>query len=60
MYFFVLGDRFGLLSGKVGIIYVLSQFRVERCPLTPDPVVLDPKSPFLIPIGGLPMKIVKI
>lgn len=56
----VLGDRFGLLSGKVGLIYILSKFRVERCEETPGEVAFHPKSPFLAPIGGLPMKIVQI
>lgn len=56
----VAGDRFALLSGKVGIIYVLTRFRVEKHPETPDPVEFHPKSPFLIPTKGLPLKLVEI
>ncbi|CAH2010411.1 unnamed protein product [Acanthoscelides obtectus] len=55
-----IGDRFGLICAKVGIIYILRKFRVERCETTPDPVVLDPKSPFMMPLGGLNMILKKV
>lgn len=55
-----IGDRFAVLSGKVGIIYVLKKFRVEKHQQTPDPVEFHPKSPFLIPTKGLPLKLVEI
>lgn len=54
------GDRFALLSGKVGIIYILRRFRVEKHADTPDPIQFQTKSPFLIPTEGLPLKLVEI
>nr|QZM07467.1 cytochrome P450 monooxygenase CYP345F10 [Lasioderma serricorne] len=55
-----IGDRFGLLSGKVGVIHILKDFAVEKCAETPFPLVLNPKSPFIAPIAGLPMKLVRV
>ncbi|XP_049822544.1 cytochrome P450 6k1-like isoform X2 [Aethina tumida] len=55
-----IGDRFGGICAKVGLVYFLRKYRVEKCPTTPVPVVLEPKSPFMTPIHGLPMIVRKL
>ncbi|CAH1117887.1 unnamed protein product [Phaedon cochleariae] len=50
-----IGERFGLISTKLALVHILSQFHVEKCTATPDPVVFDPKSVMLQSKVGLPM-----
>ncbi|XP_018562133.1 cytochrome P450 6k1 isoform X1 [Anoplophora glabripennis] len=54
-----IGDRFGLICAKVGIVFFLRYFKVEKCEDTPVPLVLNPKSPFMMPIKGLKMTVKK-
>ncbi|XP_056644763.1 uncharacterized protein LOC130450412 [Diorhabda sublineata] len=51
-----LGERFGLMATKLGVIYTLIKFEVEPCEQTPDPVVFEAKSLVLQSKVGLPMK----
>ncbi|KAG5871669.1 hypothetical protein JTB14_032274 [Gonioctena quinquepunctata] len=55
-----IGDRFGMICAKVGLVYFLKKFKVEKCEETPSPLVLDPKSPFMLPIDGLKMLVTKL
>nr|XP_023022352.1 cytochrome P450 6k1-like isoform X2 [Leptinotarsa decemlineata] len=55
-----IGDRFGLICAKVGLVYFLKKYRVESCKETPTPLILDPKSPFMLPINGLKMVVTKV
>ncbi|XP_030752443.1 cytochrome P450 6j1-like [Sitophilus oryzae] len=55
-----IGDRFGQICAKVGLVHFLRKFKVEKCHLTQEPLVLDPKSPFITPIHGLQLKIKKV
>lgn len=54
------GERFGLLSVKVGLIRVLSQFKVLKNDKTPDPLVIDPKGFLFNSIVGFPMTFKKL
>lgn len=55
-----IGDRFGQICAKVGLVFFLRKFRVERCDLTQVPLVLDPRSPFMTPVEGLRVKVTRI
>ncbi|CAH1117985.1 unnamed protein product [Phaedon cochleariae] len=55
-----IGDRFGLICAKVGIVYFLKKFKVEKCEDTPVPLILNPKSPFMMPLDGLKMVVTKV
>ncbi|KAL1500888.1 hypothetical protein ABEB36_006309 [Hypothenemus hampei] len=55
-----IGDRFGQIGAKVGLVYFLKHFRVEKCEFTQTPLILDPRTPFMVPIGGLKLKVTKI
>ncbi|ENN77453.1 hypothetical protein YQE_06277, partial [Dendroctonus ponderosae] len=55
-----IGDRFAQVCARVGIICILKRFTVEKCHLTPDPLVLNPRSPFMQPVNGLQLKIRKL
>lgn len=59
-YYYSLGDRFGQICAKVGLVYFLKKFRVEKCHRTQDPLVLDPKSPFMTPVEGLQLRVKKL
>ncbi|XP_076271486.1 cytochrome P450 6g1-like [Rhynchophorus ferrugineus] len=52
-----IGDRFGQISAKVGLVHFLKKYKVEKCHLTQDPLVLDAKSPFMTPVNGLHLRI---
>ncbi|XP_050307090.1 cytochrome P450 6k1-like [Anthonomus grandis grandis] len=54
-----IGDRFGQICAKVGLVHFLRSFQVERCDLTPVPLVLNPKSPFMTPVNGLRLRVKK-
>lgn len=55
-----IGERFALIGAKVGLIHLIRKFKVEKCHLTEERLELDPKSPFLIPIKGLQLRVTKI
>ncbi|XP_056647967.1 cytochrome P450 6k1-like isoform X2 [Diorhabda sublineata] len=55
-----IGDRFGLICAKIGLVYFLQQFKVEQCEDTPVPLVLNPRTPFMVPLNGLKMTVTQI
>ncbi|XP_060531618.1 cytochrome P450 6k1-like [Cylas formicarius] len=50
-----IGERFGLLGVKLGIINLLSSFEVQKNIDTPDPLEFDPGSVFLVSRVGVPL-----
>lgn len=54
-----IGMRFGLLETKLGLAILLSNYEFEVCEKTPIPIKLDPKIDFLVPIGGIHLRIKK-
>jgi cytochrome P450 family 6 len=55
--FLVLGLRFGLLQTKVGLISALSKYEFHVCEETAVPLVFDPKSLILCPVGGIKLQV---
>ncbi|CAG9864387.1 unnamed protein product [Phyllotreta striolata] len=55
-----IGDRFGLICAKMGLVYALRRFRFERSVETPTPLVLNPRTPFMMPLDGLKMRVEKL
>nr|AZR39452.1 cytochrome P450 [Agasicles hygrophila] len=55
-----IGDRFGAICAKIGLVYILRKYKVERCEETPIPLVLNPRSPFMVPLDGLKMIVTKL
>lgn len=55
-----IGERFGLMGSKIGIIEIISNFYLECSENTPQPIEFDPKSFILQPVGGLPLKCIPI
>ncbi|KAJ8951062.1 hypothetical protein NQ318_003760 [Aromia moschata] len=51
-----IGERFGTLSTKLGLVHILSQFKVEKSADTPISMEFEAKSLTLASKGGLPMK----
>ncbi|KAG5884499.1 hypothetical protein JTB14_034563 [Gonioctena quinquepunctata] len=51
-----IGERFGMLSTKLGLVHVLSKFEVEKCSETPCRVEFEPKSFVLQSKIGLSMR----
>ncbi|KAK4879863.1 hypothetical protein RN001_008009 [Aquatica leii] len=51
-----IGERFGLLTTKVGVCQILSEFEVETCADTPVPIEFTTKSFFLASTVGIPLK----
>ncbi|CAG9838975.1 unnamed protein product [Diabrotica balteata] len=51
-----IGERFGLMSAKLALIYTLTKFEVEKCESTPDPLEFEPKSLVLQSKVGVPMR----
>ncbi|RZC41682.1 p450 domain containing protein [Asbolus verrucosus] len=54
-----IGERFGMLGTKLGLIHILSEFELERSPDTPVQVKFEPKSLVLASDVGLPMRFKK-
>ncbi|XP_069672362.1 probable cytochrome P450 6a13 [Periplaneta americana] len=52
-----IGMRFGLMQTKVGLVSLLSKYRIDVSEKTPIPLVLDKKSFILSPAGGMWLKI---
>ena len=50
------GERFGMLGTKLGLIHILSEFEVEKTHDTPEPLQFEAKSLVLASKVGLPMK----
>lgn len=55
-----IGLRFGIMQTKIGLITLLRSFRFAPTACTPNPLVFDPKSFVLSPIGGNHLRIDKI
>ena len=55
--FLVLGMRLGLLQTKVGLVSSLSKYEFHVCEETAVPLVFDPKSFILCPVGGIKLQI---
>jgi len=53
------GMRFGLMQTKVGLVSLLSKYQISVSKKTPIPLVFDPKSFALSPLGGLWLQIRK-
>ncbi|CAH1108301.1 unnamed protein product [Psylliodes chrysocephalus] len=51
-----IGERFGRLSTKLALIYVLKKFEIEACDSSPDPVKFEPKCFLFASTVGLPLK----
>ncbi|XP_069672102.1 probable cytochrome P450 6a14 [Periplaneta americana] len=54
-----IGMRFGLMQTKVGLISLLSRYQFCVSKETPIPLVMEPKSFVLSPIGGMHLQIKK-
>lgn len=50
---YVTGMRFALTQSKAAVAEILRNFEVTVNPKTKEPLVLDPKSFSVLPIGGL-------
>ena len=53
------GMRFGLMQTKVGLVSLLSKYQLSVSTKTPIPVVLEPKTFVLAPVGGMRLQIRK-
>jgi len=51
--------RFGLMQTKVGLVSLLSKYQISVSKKTPIPLVFDPKSFNLSPLGGMWLQIRK-
>jgi cytochrome P450 family 6 len=54
-----IGMRFGLMQTKVGLVSLLSKYQLSVSKKTQIPVVFDPKSFNLLPLGGMWLQIRK-
>jgi len=54
-----IGERFGLMSSKLGIIYILQNFKVERSSKTKDPLIFG-RSALLQAKDGVQLKFKKL
>nr|XP_046472826.1 cytochrome P450 6j1-like isoform X4 [Neodiprion pinetum] len=55
-----IGARFAVYQTKLGLIKVLSNFKVDVCDKTHIPYKPDPKSFLLVPIGGVYLQFSKV
>jgi cytochrome P450 family 6 len=53
------GMRFGLMQTKVELVSLLSKYQLSVSKKTPIPLVFDPKSFALSPLGGMWLQIKK-
>jgi len=51
--------RFGLMQIKVGLVSLLSKYQLSVSKKTPIPIVFDPSTFFLSPVGGVWLQITK-
>lgn len=54
--FLISGERFGMISAKLALAFILMNFSVEKVPKTPASIVFDPKCITLFAKDGLPLK----
>jgi hypothetical protein len=55
--FAISGMRFGLMQTKVGLVALLSKYRISVSQKTPIPLVMNAKSIIPSPVGGMWLKI---
>ncbi|XP_061396400.1 probable cytochrome P450 6a14 [Musca vetustissima] len=55
-----IGMRFGKMQTKIGLIFLLSKYRFECCPLTQVPMELDKRGFFVTSKNGIYLKVVGI
>lgn len=53
------GERFGLLQVKTGLVKILKDFRLEPSEKTPETIVLDKRAMLIQSADGLFMKLIK-
>jgi hypothetical protein len=53
------GMRFGLMQTKVGLVSILSKYQLSVSKETTVPLVLDPKTFIISPVGGMWLQIKK-
>lgn len=44
-----IGERFGILQAKIGLVKVLKEFRLEKSPSTPEFMSIKPKAAIIQP-----------
>ena len=49
--------KFGLLQAKVGLVFALSKYQFHICKETAVPLIFNPKSFILTPVGGTKLQI---
>lgn len=54
-----IGERFGLMQVKSGIIKILQDFRLEKTPNTPKSIQLEKKAMLIQPEKGLFLNLIK-
>lgn len=57
---FYLGARFGIVSAKLGLAYIISNFIVDICEDTQDKIKFNPNGLVLSSIKGISLKLRKI
>lgn len=55
-----LGERLGLITTKLGIVYTIKHFQLDRAPETPDSLEFIPRSPLLVAGSGVPLLIKRV
>jgi cytochrome P450 family 6 len=55
-----IGERFGLLQVKVGLVKLLTNFDIAVCHKTTIPMKFKPNAPFIAPIDGMWLKIKRL
>lgn len=60
LYFLISGIRFGNLSMKVALVYIISNFYIEPCEDTPLELKFDTRGFTLAARGGIYLKYTKI
>lgn len=58
-YFIFLGERFGLIATKLGLVHILSNFELTKSANTPVPIKYGTKTFLLSSEIGLPIKVNK-
>ncbi|ENN82293.1 hypothetical protein YQE_01331, partial [Dendroctonus ponderosae] len=53
-----IGNRFGLLTVKIGLVSLLSNYKLEATSQTPRPIKFEPKALILQSNVGVPLKFV--
>lgn len=54
-----IGERFGILQVKTGIVKVLSEFQLEKSPSTPEIITVKPKAAIIQPDKPLMINFIK-